>query len=72
MVFSVLFNGSVFRSDVDPDNPQHEQSAASVLGSLIQELESKAQILTTEEFFLTKIKLQGAAEMFRVSCYIVT
>ena len=59
MVFSVIINGSVFRSDVDPYNPQHEQSAASVLGSLIQELESKAQILTTEEFFLTKINLQG-------------
>ena len=37
------------------------------MGSLIQELESKAQVLNTEEFFLTKIKLQGAAEMFRVS-----
>ncbi|XP_046451786.1 signal transducer and activator of transcription 5B-like isoform X2 [Daphnia pulex] len=56
---------SKIMSDVDPDNPQHEQYAASVVGSLIQELESKAQILTTEEFFLTKIKLQGAAEMFR-------
>lgn len=55
------------RSDVDPDNPQHEQYAASVVGALIQELESKAQALTNEEFFLTKIKLQGAAEMFRVS-----
>lgn len=65
-----LTSGSVFRSDVDPDNPQHEQYAASVVGSLIQELESKAQVLNTEEFFLTKIKLQGAAEMFRVSLLI--
>lgn len=55
------------RSDVDPDNPQHEQYAASVVTALIQELESKALGLTNEEFFLTKIKLQGAAEMFRVS-----
>ena len=63
----VLISHSARRSDVDPDNPQHEQYAASVVGSLIQELESKAQVLNTEEFFLTKIKLQGAAEMFRVS-----
>ncbi|XP_032786524.2 signal transducer and activator of transcription 5B isoform X1 [Daphnia magna] len=56
---------SKIMSDVDPDNPQHEQYAASVVGALIQELESKAQALTNEEFFLTKIKLQGAAEMFR-------
>lgn len=68
--FFFLTSGSVFRSDVDPDNPQHEQYAASVVGSLIQELESKAQVLNTEEFFLTKIKLQGAAEMFRVSLLI--
>lgn len=37
------------------------------MAALIQELESKALALTNEEFFLTKIKLQGAAEMFRVS-----
>ena len=61
----------LFRSDVDPDNPQHEQYAASVVGALITELESKAQALTNEEFFLTKIKLQGAAEMFRVSFLFV-
>ena len=54
------------RSDIDPDNPQHEQYAASVVAALIQELETKALTLTNEEFFLTKIKLQGAAEMFRV------
>lgn len=55
------------RTDVDPDNPQHEQYAASIVAALIQELETKALALTNEEFFLTKIKLQGAAEMFRVS-----
>jgi hypothetical protein len=39
MVFSVIINGSVFRSDVDQDNPQHEKYATSFMGSLIQELE---------------------------------
>jgi len=58
-----------YRSDIDPDNPQHEQYAASVVAALIQELESKALTLTNEEFFLTKIKLQGAAEMFRVRIF---
>ena len=56
-----------FRNDIDPDNPQHEQYSASVVTALIQELETKALTLTNEEFFLTKIKLQQAAEMFRVS-----
>lgn len=60
------------RSDVDPDNPQHEQYAASVVAALVQELESKANALTNEEFFLTKIKLQGAAEMFKVGLAILT
>jgi signal transducer and activator of transcription 5B len=56
-----------FRNDIDPDNPQHEQYAASVVAALIQELINKAQSLTSEEFFLTKIKLEEAANMFRVS-----
>lgn len=56
-----------YRNDIDPDNPQHEQYATSVVAALIQELVNKAQSLTSEEFFLTKIKLEEAASMFRVS-----
>jgi len=56
---------SKIMNDIDPDNPQHEQYSASVVTALIQELENKALTLTNEEFFLTKIKLQEAAEMFR-------
>ena len=63
---------SLFRSDIDPDNPQHEQYAASVVQALIQELEAKAMSLTNEEFFLTKIKLQGAADNFKVRIKFTT
>jgi signal transducer and activator of transcription 5B len=38
-----------------------------LVGSLIQELETKANAMTTEDLFLTKLKLIEAASMFRVS-----
>jgi hypothetical protein len=38
-----------------------------LVGSLIQELEAKANSMTTEDLFLTKLKLIEAANMFRVS-----
>jgi hypothetical protein len=53
--------------DLDPENPQHEQYVAGLVGSLIQELEAKANTMTTEDLFLTKLKLIEAANMFRVS-----
>lgn len=57
-----------FRCDVEPvpDNPQHEQYVASLVNSLIQEIENKAAtVFTDAEFFLTKMKLAEAAKMFR-------
>lgn len=53
--------------DLDPENPQHEQYVTGLVGSLIQELEAKANTMTTEDLFLTKLKLIEAANMFRVS-----
>jgi signal transducer and activator of transcription 5B len=53
--------------DLDPENPQHEQYVAGLVASLIQELEAKANTMTTEDLFLTKLKLIEAANMFRVS-----
>ncbi|XP_049786720.1 signal transducer and activator of transcription 5B isoform X3 [Schistocerca cancellata] len=52
-------------TDIDPENPQHEQYVASLVSSLIQELEMKANSMTTEELFLTKLKLMEAANTFR-------
>ncbi|GLG97418.1 Signal transducer and transcription activator [Gryllus bimaculatus] len=52
-------------TDIDPENPQHEQYVAGLVTSLIQELETKAQTMTTEDLFLTKLKLMEAANMFR-------
>jgi signal transducer and activator of transcription 5B len=40
---------------------------AGLVQSLIQELEAKATSMTTEELFLTKLRLMEAANMFRVS-----
>jgi len=54
--------------EVDLDNhPQHEQYVTGLVASLIQELEAKATTMTTEDLFLTKLKLIEAANMFRVS-----
>jgi signal transducer and activator of transcription 5B len=53
--------------DLDPENPQHEQYVTGLVASLIQELEAKATTMTTEDLFLTKLKLIEAANMFRVS-----
>lgn len=56
-----------FWCDIDPvpDNPQHEQYVATLVTSLINEMELKAASLGTEDLFLTKLKLVEAAKMFR-------
>ncbi|KAI4481547.1 hypothetical protein M0802_013958 [Mischocyttarus mexicanus] len=62
VVVVVIFG---LKTDIEPDNPQYEQYIANLIGSLIQELEVKATTLTTEDLFLTRIKLIEAAKMFR-------
>lgn len=52
---------------MEPDNPQYEQYITNLVRSLIQELETKAASLHTEDLFLTKLKLIEAAKTFRVS-----
>lgn len=56
-----------FWSDIEPvpENPQHEQYVNTLFNSLIQEMEMKAASLSTEDLFLTKLKLVEAAKMFR-------
>ena len=52
--------------DRDPQD-QHEQNASLIVKALLRELELKVLTLTNnKEFFITKIKLQEAAEMLRV------
>ncbi|XP_014280381.1 signal transducer and activator of transcription 5B isoform X2 [Halyomorpha halys] len=48
-------------TELDPENPAHEQYAASLLSMLIQELQARASSLAAEEHFITKIKLIDAA-----------
>ncbi|XP_034939786.1 signal transducer and activator of transcription 5B [Chelonus insularis] len=52
-------------TDIEPDNPQYEQYITNLVASLIQELETKAASLNTEDLFLTKLKLLEAAKTFR-------
>lgn len=56
----------LFRTDVDPDNQQYDQYIPGLVNSFIQELELKANTLTSEDMFLTKLKLLEAASTFRV------
>ncbi|XP_066595837.1 signal transducer and activator of transcription 5B [Prorops nasuta] len=52
-------------TEIEPENPQFELYISNLVVSLIQELESKAASFTTEDMFLTKLKLMEAAKMFR-------
>ncbi|XP_043290168.1 signal transducer and activator of transcription 5B [Venturia canescens] len=52
-------------TDIEPDNPQYEQYIMNLVLALIQELETKAASLNTEDLFLTKLKLIEAAKTFR-------
>jgi len=62
------YNYKYFRTDIEPENPQHEQYISNMVISLIQELESKAASLQNErDLFLAKLKLTEAAKTFRVS-----
>ena len=60
------------RNEVDPDNPQHDQYVSGLVNALINELEMKANTLTSEDMFLTKLKLIETASNFRVSFVIYT
>ena len=52
--------------DRDPQD-QHEQNASLIVKALFRELELKVLTLASnQQFFITKIKLQEAAEMLRV------
>ncbi|XP_071451764.1 signal transducer and activator of transcription 5B isoform X2 [Hetaerina americana] len=53
-------------TEVDPENPQHEAWVSGMVGSLVQEIEAKANSMTNEVLFLTKLKLMEAANMIRV------
>ncbi|KAB7505902.1 Signal transducer and activator of transcription 5B [Armadillidium nasatum] len=53
-------------SEIEVDNHSHAQFAASVLQQLIAEIEAKAGSYSNQdELFLTRIKLQEAAVMFK-------
>ncbi|XP_026823730.1 signal transducer and activator of transcription 5B isoform X2 [Ooceraea biroi] len=53
-------------SDIEPENPQHEQYISNIILSLIQEIENKALALQNDrDFFLAKLKLTEVAKSFR-------
>lgn len=56
-------------------NYLHDEQYALLFSVFIQELEAKANSLVNEALFISKLKLQEAASMFRVSdktCLIVS
>lgn len=61
----------VFRNEIDPENVSHSQYAHSLIAQLIQELENKALCYgSNEDLFLVRIRLDEAANMFKVSIYL--
>ncbi|KAL0269585.1 UNVERIFIED_CONTAM: hypothetical protein PYX00_007268 [Menopon gallinae] len=52
-------------NDIDPDNPQHERYVVPLVNAFIVELEAKASSFTSEDLFLTRLKLMEAAAEFR-------
>lgn len=54
------------RTDIDPENPQHERYISELIGSFICEVENKANSLDGDELFLTRLKLIEAASFFKV------
>lgn len=61
-----------FRTEIDPENPQHEQYAASLLDSLTHELQVRASSLPADQHFITKMNLVEAANNFQVIFLFVT
>lgn len=49
-------------TELDPDNPQHEQYAGNLVAALVQEIENT---LASEENFLIRLKLSEAATFFK-------
>lgn len=52
-------------TDVDEDNPEHEKFAIQLREQLVQLMEEKAQELSNDDMFLTKLKLQETVVQFR-------
>lgn len=58
----------IFRNEIDPENVSHSQYAHSLIAQLIQELENKSlNYGSNEDLFLVRIRLDEAANMFKVS-----
>nr|CAD7568073.1 unnamed protein product [Timema californicum] len=52
--------------DIDPENPHNEQFVANLVGSLIQELETKANsMMNTDDLFLARLRLIETANNFK-------
>uniref|UniRef100_A0A0V0G7K5 Signal transducer and activator of transcription n=1 Tax=Triatoma dimidiata TaxID=72491 RepID=A0A0V0G7K5_TRIDM len=52
-------------TEIDPENPQHEQYASSLLDSLTHELQVRASSLPADQHFITKMNLVEAANNFQ-------
>lgn len=55
------------RTEIDPDNLEHEGYIKGLFVSFVDEIVSKANSLVTNEQFVSKLKLIDTAKLYKVS-----
>jgi len=56
-----------FRTEIDPDNLEHEGYIKGLFVSFVDEIVSKANSMVTNEQFASKLKLIDTAKLYKVS-----
>jgi len=56
-----------FRTEIDPDNLEHEGYIKGLFVSFVDEIVSKANSMVTNEQFVSKLKLIDTAKLYKVS-----
>lgn len=60
-----------FRTEIDPDNLEHEGYIKGLFVSFVDEIVSKANSMVTNEQFASKLKLIDTAKLYKVSIEII-
>lgn len=58
-----------YRTEIDPDNLEHEGYIKNVFVSFVDEIVSKANSMVTNEQFVSKLKLIDTAKLYKVSLF---
>jgi len=62
-----IYTINIFRTEIDPDNLEHEGYIKGLFVSFVDELVSKANSMVTNEQFVSKLKLIDTAKLYKVS-----